>query len=114
LVHTLVSSVRRRRRDLAILRALGFVRSQVSLTVAWQATTIVVIALVVGLPLGAVAGRLAWRFFVDQLGFVPLTVVPLTVVLAAIPAVVVLANVIATLPARAAARTEPAVVLRTE
>ena len=114
LVHTLVSSVRRRRRDLAILRALGFVRRQVTLTVAWQATTIVLIALAVGVPIGAVAGRLAWHLFVDQLGFVPVTVVPVVAVLVSIPAVIVLANAIATIPARAAAHAEPALALRTE
>ena len=37
--HTLVSSIRRRRRDLATLKTLGFTRGQVSATVAWQATT---------------------------------------------------------------------------
>jgi hypothetical protein len=36
--HTLISSVRRRRRELAILKALGFVTRQVRSTVAWQAT----------------------------------------------------------------------------
>jgi len=114
LVHTLVSSVRRRRRDIAVLRALGFVRRQVAMTVVWQATTIVLISLAVGLPLGAIAGRLAWRFFVNQLGYVSVTIVPLLEIIIAIPAAIVLANIIASLPARAAARTEPAIVLRAE
>lgn len=114
LAHTLITSVRRRRRDLAVLRALGFVRRQVGLTVAWQATTIALISLAVGLPLGAILGRIAWRFFVNQLGYVPVTIVPLIGVLLAIPAAIALANIIASIPARAAARTEPAVVLRAE
>jgi len=114
LVHTLISSVRRRRRDLAVLRALGFERRQVGMTVAWQATTIALISLVIGLPLGAIAGRLAWRFFVNQLGYVPVTIVPVLGLVLAVPAAIILANLIAGIPARAAARLRPAVVLRAE
>jgi len=114
LAHTLITSVRRRRRDLAVLRALGFVRRQVGMTVAWQATTFALISLAIGLPLGAILGRVAWRFFVNQVGYVPVTIVPLAGVLIAIPAAIVLANIIASIPARAAARTQPAVVLRAE
>jgi len=114
LIHTLVSSVRRRRRDLAIMKTLGFVRSQVWLTVAWQATTIILISLALGLPLGAIAARWGWRAFVYPLGFVPQPVVPLLPILLSIPAALILANLIASFPARAAARTEPAVALRAE
>jgi ABC-type antimicrobial peptide transport system permease subunit len=114
LAHTLITSVRRRRRDLAVLRALGFVRRQVGMTVAWQATTIALISLAIGLPLGAILGRLAWHSFVDQLGYVPATIVPLVALLVAIPAALTLANIIASIPARAAARTQPALVLRAE
>lgn len=56
LVHTLVTSVRCRRRDLAILKTVGFVRHQLSAAVAWQSTTITTIALMAGLPLGLIAG----------------------------------------------------------
>ena len=42
LAHTLISSVRRRRRDLAVLRTMGFVRRQVWLSVFWQTATLVV------------------------------------------------------------------------
>ena len=84
------------------------------MTVAWQATTIAFISIVIGLPLGAIAGRLAWRFFVNQLGYVPITIIPLLGVVIAIPAVIALANLIASIPARTAARMQPAVVLRTE
>ena len=71
LMHTLVSSIRRRRRDLAILKTLGFLRGQVSAAVAWQATTLVVLALLIGLPLGIAAGRWGWNLFANQLGVVP-------------------------------------------
>src|SRR5262249_6387387 len=52
----LVTAVRRRRRDLAVLKTLGFARRQVRATVGWHATTVAVLALVVGIPLGLVVG----------------------------------------------------------
>ena len=39
----LVSSVRRRRRELAVLRSIGFVRRQVSTIVIWQATMVALV-----------------------------------------------------------------------
>jgi FtsX-like permease family len=114
LAHTLVSSTRRRRRDLAILKTLGFTRRQVRHGVGWQATTIAGIALLIGLPAGIAGGRWAWRVFAAQLGVLPEPAVPLTTVFIAIPAALALANLIAAAPARAAARTQPGAVLRTE
>jgi hypothetical protein len=114
LAHTLVSSIQRRRRDLAILKTLGFVRPQLRSTVAWQATTLVAIALLIGLPVGIAGGRWGWRVFAGQLGVLPAPVVPLVVIFIAVPAALLLANVVAALPGRAAARTQPAIVLRNE
>jgi hypothetical protein len=113
IAHTLVTSVHRRRRDLAILKALGFVSRQVRATVAWQATAIAATGLVIGLPLGVAAGRWAWTVLARGFAIEPVPVIPLLVLLA-VPAVLVLANVVAAVPARAAARTQAAVVLRTE
>jgi predicted lysophospholipase L1 biosynthesis ABC-type transport system permease subunit len=58
--YALATAVRRRRQDFAILETLGFVRRQVSATVAWQASTTAAIGLVIGVPVGVVVGRLAW------------------------------------------------------
>jgi hypothetical protein len=113
IAHTLLTSVRRRRRDLAILKTVGFVTRQVRATVAWQATALACAGLIVGVPLGLLAGRWAWTLFASQVAIVPAPVVsPLT--LLAIPAVLLLANAIAAIPARSAARTQPAVILRSE
>ena len=113
IAHTLLTSVRRRRRDLAILKTVGFVTSQVRATVAWQATALACAGLIVGVPLGLLAGRWAWILFASQVAIVPAPVIsPLT--LLAIPAVLLLANAIAAIPAWSAARTQPAVILRTE
>jgi len=114
LAHTLVSSIRRRRRDLAILKTLGLVGPQLRSTVAWQATTLVAIALLIGLPVGIAAGRWGWRVFAGQLGVLPAPVVPLVVIFIAVPAALALANLAAALPGRAAARTQPTIVLRSE
>jgi putative ABC transport system permease protein len=110
----LASSTRRRRRDLAILKTLGFTRRQVRHAIAWQATTIAAIALLIGLPAGIAAGRWAWRVFAAQLGVLPEPAIPLATIVIAIPAAMALANLIAAIPGRAAARTQPATVLRTE
>ena len=54
--HGVVTRVRRRRRELAVLKTIGFERRQVRATVAWQATTLGVAGVLFGLPLGAVGG----------------------------------------------------------
>ncbi len=113
IAHTLLTSVRQRRRELAVLKTLGFVTRQVRATVAWQATAIAGAGLVVGVPLGLIAGRYAWLLFAGQAAIVPAPVIsPLT--LLAFPVVLLLANLIAAIPARTAARTQPALVLRSE
>ena len=114
LVHVLVTSIRRRRRDLAILKTLGFVRRQVSATVAWQATTLASIALLIGLPLGVAVGRWVWTFFASQIGVIPEPAVDLPPLLLAIPVTLLLANLIALIPGRLAAATPPATALRAE
>jgi predicted lysophospholipase L1 biosynthesis ABC-type transport system permease subunit len=114
LAHTLVSSTRRRRRDLAILKTLGFVRQQVRGTLAWQATTLAAIALLIGLPTGIAGGRWGWRIFAGQLGVLPDPVVPLIAICIAVPAALILMNLVAALPGWTAARTQPAPVLKTE
>jgi hypothetical protein len=114
LAHTLASSTRRRRHDLAVLKTLGFTRRQLRQAVAWQATTIAGIALLIGLPAGVTAGRWAWRLLAAQLGVLPEPTVPLTAIFIAIPAALVVANLVAAAPGQAAARTPIAAVLRAE
>ncbi len=71
LVHLLVVSVSRRRREIGLLKALGFVNRQIVASVAWQATALVAVGIVVGVPLGIVLGREVWSAFANNLGVVP-------------------------------------------
>ena len=112
--HALVTAVGRRRSDLAVLKTLGFNRLQVRATVVWQATALSVAGLAVGVPLGLVAGRTVWRLVADGLGVSTAATVPIPGLLATVVGAIALANLTAALPARAAARTQPAVVLRSE
>jgi ABC-type antimicrobial peptide transport system permease subunit len=111
---TLIAAIRRHRRDLSILKALGFSSAQVRQTVAWQASTFVAGATLLGLPLGIAAGRLAWTVFAHRLGTAAVPVEPVLVLGLMIPAAILLANLVAAVPAVVASRTHPARVLRTE
>ena len=114
LTHLAVSSVRERRRDLATLKALGFDRRQVRATVGWQTTVVTTAGAVVGVPIGVLIGRIAWSAVVDGLHLPPAPVVPVPAVLAVVITTLVLANVVAAVPGRAAARTPAAVALRAD
>jgi putative ABC transport system permease protein len=110
----LVTSVRRRRRDLALLKTLGFTRRQLATTVAWQSTVVAIVGLVAGIPLGIAVGRWLWIAFAHELSTVPDPVVPAGSVALAAVAALVLANLVAALPGRSAARTPAALLLRAE
>jgi hypothetical protein len=114
LVHVLITSVRRRRKDLAILRTLGFKKRQVASAVAWQSVVLAVAALLVGVPAGVLVGRFGWSLFATNLGVVSVPVVSWGPVLAAIPVTIAAAVLISIGPALAARRTKPATVLRAE
>jgi predicted lysophospholipase L1 biosynthesis ABC-type transport system permease subunit len=111
---TLASGVSRRRRDLSILKSLGFTRGQVSATVVWQSSIIVAVGLVVGLPLGIALGRWLWILFAERLPVLAQPAVPALALAGIACALVLLANLVATVPARVAGRTPVAAILRSE
>ena len=111
---TLSSSVRRHRRDLAILKTIGFARRNISATVAWQATTLALTALIIGIPTGIALGRLTWRLVADSVGSVSPPLVPLTAIILVVPATLVVANLLASGPSWVASRVHPANALRSE
>jgi hypothetical protein len=114
LAHALVTTVNRRRGELAVLRALGFGRRQSRLAIAWQATLLAVIGLVFGLPLGIAFGRVVWHNLADSFPFVYSPPLAFLATLLVVPAALIVANLLAAGPGRRAARIQPAAVLRSE
>jgi len=111
---TLVASVRRRRRELALLKTLGFTRRDLAAVIAWQSTIAVSIGVVIGVPVGVLLGRSLWDFFARAIHAVPEPTVPgLTIALIAVGALA-LANLVAAIPALQAAHTPTAVLLHAE
>ncbi|MGH7733572.1 MAG: ABC transporter permease [Gemmatimonadales bacterium] len=108
LVHLLVVSVARRRRETGLLKALGFVNGQIGATVCWQATTVATVGIVIGVPLGVALGQVVWRAFATNLGVVPVSAVPAWVIALLAMGVVLVSNVLAIAPALAAARSNSA------
>jgi hypothetical protein len=113
LLHLLVVSVSRRRREVGLLRALGFVNHQVGAAVCWQATTVAIVGVLVGVPLGIAAGQVAWKAFATNLGVVPVSVVNAWLIAALGAGVLVVANLLAVAPALLAARSRQNQLLRT-
>jgi hypothetical protein len=111
---TLIASVRRRRTDLALLKTLGFRKRQLAGAIAWQATVAVGIGCLVGIPLGVALGRVLWDFFARGISAVPDPVVPWTWCFVIGGIAIVLANIVAAVPGRIAARTPTARLLRSE
>jgi ABC-type antimicrobial peptide transport system permease subunit len=114
LAHVLLTGVRRRRRDLAVLKTLGLLRSQLLRVVSWQASALATVALLAGLPLGLLAGRWARQLFAGSAGVGGDADIPVLLVAAVIPVTLVLANAIAAVPGWTAARIRPALILRSE
>ena len=114
MAHTLLTSLRRRRRELAVLKTLGFSRRQVASTIAWQGFAFGLVALVVGVPLGVGLGRWSWMLVEDALTIDAGPRVPLLALAAVVAATLGLIALVATGPAIAAGRTRPALVLRAE
>jgi predicted lysophospholipase L1 biosynthesis ABC-type transport system permease subunit len=114
LAGVLVSSVRRRRWELATFKAIGLVRRQVAATVTWQATTLVVLALVVGLPLGVAVGRLLWFVFADRVGVPDVPVLPVAQLVGLALVTLVAGALTGAVPALLATRTRASTALRAE
>jgi hypothetical protein len=111
---TIGASVRQRRRELALLKSLGMRRRQLRAVVASQTTTILVIAVVIGIPLGIAAGRWAWTAFANEVGVVPAPAVPAGAIVLGVLAILAAGNLLAAWPAAVAARTSVARSLRSE
>jgi ABC-type lipoprotein release transport system permease subunit len=114
LLHMLLSSLNRRQREMGLLKSLGFVRRQIALSVSWQTTTVAVIGIVLGVPLGIAAGRIVWDAFASNLGVAAEPVLTAWVVASIAAATLVVANLLAVGPALAASRAQVASLLKAE
>ncbi len=112
--HVLVASIRRRRRDFAVLRSIGFTRRMTATVVGSHSTSVGLVGLILGIPLGLVLGRLAWTWVTGSVPLVYVSPVGLAAVLVTIPVALLVANLIAAFPGQRAARLTAAEVLRTE
>jgi hypothetical protein len=111
---TLAASVRRRRRDLALLKAFGFISRQLAGAVAWQATVTALTGIILGIPVGILVGRELWILFAKNINAVPFASVPVVAVVLTGVGALVFANLVSAVPGRSAARTSTAIVLRAE
>jgi len=112
--HALSIAVRRRRHELAVLRALGMTRLQSRMVVATQASVLAVIGLVFGVPLGVALGRTVWHVVAN---FTPVAYHPPLAVWAMLlitPLALLAANLLAAWPGDRAARLRTGQILRTE
>jgi predicted lysophospholipase L1 biosynthesis ABC-type transport system permease subunit len=112
--HALATAVRRRRHDLAVLRALGMTRWQTRGVVVTQATVLALVGLVFGVPLGVALGRSVWRVVAD---YTPLQYEPPVAFWALLlvgPLALLLSNLLAAWPGQVAVRQRISHVLRTE
>jgi ABC-type antimicrobial peptide transport system permease subunit len=112
--HALATAVRRRRHDVAVLRAVGMTKWQCRGVVFTQATVLAAVGLAFGMPLGIALGRTIWRLVADS---TPLVYQPPAVALAlllVVLAALVLANLLAAWPSRRAVRLPVNQILRAE
>lgn len=112
--HQLLTSARRRRRDLAVFRALGADRRWLSSVLHWQGTVLAAVVVVMAVPLGIAAGRLVYEAYIDRIGARTDLSVPYAVLAAVVLSLVVLGNVAAAVPARQVRHDVPARVLTGE
>ena len=110
----IVVSVRSRRRELAVLRALGFTARQLRDSVRVQSVATTIAALLIGVPLGIVIGRTAWRAFASGLAVAQSPSTPGWWILATVVGALGVSLVASAVPARMAARATPAAALRSE
>jgi putative ABC transport system permease protein len=112
--HALMTVSQRRARELAVLRAVGLSPRQAAACVGWQAVVVAAVALLIGVPLGLVIGREAWRRVADSIPLVYVGPFSPGLVAVLVPAVLVALLVLSLAPAWRAAHLQTADTLRAE
>jgi hypothetical protein len=112
--HAIHTTMRRRRGDFAVLRALGFRPTDLRASSSWYGACVAAVAIVAGIPLGVVVGRIAFRALTKDLGLEGGFVVPpLSLSITALAALVAL-QVLTGVRGKRVARVSAAEVLRSE
>jgi ABC-type lipoprotein release transport system permease subunit len=114
LAHALLISVRAHRRELAVLRSLGFTPRQTAAAVGWESLALAVGGVLIGLPAGLIVGRWGWHLLADQIGIPPQPAMPWAWTTLAVALTLVLALAVALWPGRRAATVAPSLALRAE
>ncbi|MCU1464250.1 MAG: transporter permease [Actinomycetia bacterium] len=112
--HVLATSVRRRRRDFAMLRALGMTRRSTRSIINLQGTAIAIAGLVIGIPAGMIVGQSGWHLIADRVPLRFVHPVALLAIIVVVPAALAVVNLLALAPGRRASHLNPAEVLHTE
>jgi ABC-type lipoprotein release transport system permease subunit len=112
--HAVATAVRRRRRDLAVLRAIGFTRWQARSIALTQAVVLALVGVVFGVPLGLALGRSLWRSVAESTPVLLVSPMALVAVLLITPIAVGIAMLLAAWPSQRAASMRVGQVLRTE
>lgn len=114
MAHGLMTTLRRRGHEFAVLRAIGFTRPMTGLMVGSHSTAVAVFGLLVGIPFGFAGGRAAWAWVAGQVPLRYVSPVTATVLVLLVPGSLLVANLLAAYPGWRVARLRPAEVLRTE
>jgi ABC-type lipoprotein release transport system permease subunit len=114
LMHSSLVTGRRRARELAVTRALGFTPGQAAAAVRWLGLATATAGLVLGLAAGVLVGHLVWRNLADNVAVVVEVSLPPWAPLVAIAGVIVITLAATAWPAARTRRARPAEHLRTE
>jgi len=114
LAHALIVGVRRRRRDLAVVRAMGLRPRQAQGVVTWQAIVMAVVGAGVGTLIGLLAGRMVWERVATGVGAIVRVHLPVVALLLAPALAIALGLSLSLLTGHRAAGLRPALVLRAE
>jgi hypothetical protein len=112
--HALATAVRRRRHDLAVLRALGATRWDCRSVVLTQASLLALFGLVVGVPTGVALGQTLWRGVAETTPLAYVTPIAAWLLVLIAPIALLVANLLAAWPSHRAASLRVGQVLRTE
>jgi ABC-type lipoprotein release transport system permease subunit len=114
LSYVLVVTGRSRRAEFAVYKALGLDEKMSRRIVYFQASVIAIVGLIIGVPLGVIAGRWGWSAVTARVPLVDVPPLSALVVVLAVPIVLLASNLIAIAPARWVSRAKPAEALRSE